>query len=189
MKIEIFTEGIGRVIASGYAMRHCISFLKSVYPKRFRWIKKDGIDFDKVDYINWTPRDQWIFDNAMEIEMIDPVENSEKVWWDHKKGEYISLDNAIHIAAQDRGETCETNCSFCESNKEHYKQMSEFFDEMIEHLNFHTFVARCSRCGKPDASYVGLISGKTIFAFCVDCRDELTLKQNAARAALERIGA
>jgi hypothetical protein len=64
MKVEIFTEGIGRVIASGYAMRHCISFLKSVYPKRFRWIKKDGVDFDMVYAVNYKLRDKWI-DEAM----------------------------------------------------------------------------------------------------------------------------
>jgi hypothetical protein len=84
---------------------------------------------------------------------------------------------------------CEPICSFCESDKAHYQQMSEFFDDMLEHLNFHTFVARCSRCAKASAPYVGIISGKTVFAFCVDCRDELTLKKNAAIAAQERIGA
>ena len=83
---------------------------------------------------------------------------------------------------------CEPNCSFCESDKQHYQEMSEFFDEMLPKLQFHILIPICSRCGK-DAYYVGLISTQTSFAFCVDCRDELTLKKNAAIAAQERIGA
>lgn len=53
MKINIFTFGIGRVIASGYAMKHCIPFLKTERLKPMIWIKSNGIQMYRVTHINF----------------------------------------------------------------------------------------------------------------------------------------
>ena len=165
MKIEIFTEGIGRVIASGYAMRNCISFLKFVYPKRCRWIKRNGIDFDMVYAVNYILRDQWIAENHCS-----------------------NCANQASIAAPGQTVLCKTH-----EDEKHFREMKAFFIEEIERITFRPHLPFCSCCGKQTSQYVGIIqtnsSGPLSFSFCIDCRDELTLKQNAARAALERIGA
>lgn len=165
MKIEIFTEGIGRVIASGYAMRHCISFLKSVYPKRFRWIKKDGIDFDMIYAVNYELRDKWIAEN------ICP-----------------NCGDQASIAVPGQTTLCKTH-----EDEKHFRQMKEFFDEYIQEIILKPHMPFCSRCGADSPDYVLVLrtsDGSLLnFAACTNCRDELTLKQNAARAAQERIGA
>lgn len=53
MKIDIFISGIGRVIASGYAMRKCIPFLKTERLKPMIWIKSNGVQYRYVTHINW----------------------------------------------------------------------------------------------------------------------------------------
>lgn len=76
--------------------------------------------------------------------------------------------------------------------KEHYADMKEFFDSQLSNLEIQGHKPFCSRCGKERAEYIGFIQGAitlTSFSFCIDCRDELTLKKNAAIAAQERIGA
>lgn len=93
------------------------------------------------------------------------------------------------IAAPGETVLCKTH-----SDEKHYADMKEFFVEECERLIFKPSGPFCSCCGT--SSYVvyhGIIlsnSGQPLsFQFCVNCRDELTLKQNAAHAALERIGA
>lgn len=85
-----------------------------------------------------------------------------------------------------------TLCKIHEDEK-HFREMKEFFIEEIERITFRPCLPFCSCCGKQTSQYVGIIqtnsSGPLSFSFCVDCRDELTLKQNAAHAAQERIGA
>lgn len=116
-----------------------------------------------------------------------------KVWWSHEKGEYISIDHAVKIV-HDSEQECIQNCSFCESDKAHYAQMKDFFIEEIERIQFKSNLPFCSACGTDkQVVYIGLIptnsSGILNFSFCVDCRNDLTLKKNAAIAAQERIGA
>lgn len=164
MKIEIFTEGIGKVIASGYAMRNCISFLKFVYPRRCRWIKRNGIDFDMVYAVNYILRDQWIAENHCS-----------------------NCADQASIAAPGQTVLCKTH-----SDEKHYREMNEFFDSQLSNLKFSVHMPLCSACGNDEAYYIGYIQGEiaiTHYSFCKDCRSKLVLKQNAARAAQERIGA
>ena len=79
-------------------------------------------------------------------------------------------------------------------DEKHYREMREFFEEEIERLQFKPQLPFCSACGTDKhVSYVGMIptenSGILNFSFCVDCRDQLTLKKNATIAVQERIGA
>ena len=91
------------------------------------------------------------------------------------------------IAAPGETVLCET------PDEKHYREMYEFFEEEIERLQFKALLPFCSACGTyNDVVYVGLMptenSGILNFSFCIDCRDNLTLKKNAAIATQERIG-
>ena len=126
MKIEIFTKGIGGVIASGYA------------------------------------------------------------WMENRINCPNCADQAS-IAAPGQTVLCKTH-----ADEKHYADMKEFFDSQLSSLTIQTHMPFCSRCGKNDPDYIGVIQDAftlTSFSFCIDCRDELTLKKNAALAASERIGA
>jgi hypothetical protein len=61
--------------------------------------------------------------------------------------------------------------------------MKEFFIENLKSLEFRPYMPFCSCCGSDKPAYIGMIPNaiKSIvsFAFCVNCRDEMTLKKNA----------
>ena len=105
-------------------------------------------------------------------------------------GEIDCSDCADQASIAAPGETvlCKTH-----SDEKHYGDMREFFNDNLETLEFRPYMPFCSQCGNDKPVYIGLIPNSynkmVSFAFCVDCRDELTLKRNAATAAQERIGA
>ena len=70
-----------------------------------------------------------------------------------------------------------------ETDDNHYREMKEFFIENLKNLEFRPYLPFCSCCGSDKPVYIGMIPNaiKTIvsFAFCVNCRDEMTLKKNA----------
>lgn len=94
------------------------------------------------------------------------------------------------IAAPGEITLCKTH-----DNERHYKLMKDFFIEEIQQLQFKAISPFCSCCGTDKkVCYVGMIpvyktDQISVFSFCINCRDELTLKKNAAIAAQERIGA
>ncbi|HEY7159686.1 MAG TPA: hypothetical protein VH815_00440, partial [Acidobacteriota bacterium] len=65
MTNDIFTLGIGRVIASGYAMRQCIPYLSWAYRKPLQWIKSNGIELRKVMYVNYESVSKFLEKNTM----------------------------------------------------------------------------------------------------------------------------
>ena len=76
----------------------------------------------------------------------------------------------------------------------HFAEMKKFFNDELENICFKSHLTFCSACGADErVAYIGIIrtdSGALLnFSFCVDCRDELTLKKNAEIATQERIGA
>lgn len=128
------------------------------------------------------------------------VESSEYVnLWKTRNGETVKIqeiksDDCPNCADQASiavpGET--TLCKTHEDEK-HFREMKEFFIEEIQRIIFKPVLPFCSSCGAKNAPYAGIILTKDgqplTWSFCIDCRNELTLKQNAARAAQERIGA
>ncbi|HEY7161904.1 MAG TPA: hypothetical protein VH815_11630, partial [Acidobacteriota bacterium] len=79
MTNDIFTLGIGRVIASGYAMRQCIPYLTWAYRKPLQWIKSHGIDLNRVLYINYETVSDFFNLNDMRIEnACEAIGNCEK---------------------------------------------------------------------------------------------------------------
>lgn len=92
------------------------------------------------------------------------------------------------IAAPGQTVLCNTH-----DDEQHFFEMRRFFNEYIQEMILKPHLPFCSRCGADSPDYVLLLptsDGVPLnFAACANCRDELTLKQNAARAALERIGA
>jgi len=139
MANDIFTLGIGRVIASGYAMRKCIPYLSWAYRKPLQWIKSHGIDLRHVLYINY-----------------------------ETVSDFFNMNDT---------QTAETD------EEKHYADMKEFFIENLKNLEFRPYMPFCSCCGSDKPVYIGMIPNaiKSIvsFAFCVNCRDEITLKKNA----------
>lgn len=128
------------------------------------------------------------------------VESSEYVnLWKTRNGETVKIQeiksddcpncaDQASIAAPGQTVLCNTH-----ADEKHFREMKEFFIEEVERITFRPHLPFCSCCGKETSQYVGIIvtnsSGPLSFSFCIDCRDELTLKQNAAHAAQERIGA
>lgn len=94
------------------------------------------------------------------------------------------------IAAPGQTTLCKTH-----DDERHYKLMKDFFIEEIQQLHFKPNSPFCSCCGtEKKVCYTGIIpvyktNQVATFSFCIDCRDELTLKKNAVIAAQERIGA
>ncbi len=82
------------------------------------------------------------------------------------------------IAAPGETVLCQTH-----NDEKHYADMKEFFIENLKSLEFRPYMPFCSCCGSDKPAYIGMIPNaiKTIvsFAFCVNCRDEMTLKKNA----------
>lgn len=64
--MNVFTLGIGRVIASGYAMKKCIPFLQTAYIAPLNWIIVNGIQHKYVTAIDFELRDRW-FDNSISV--------------------------------------------------------------------------------------------------------------------------
>lgn len=91
------------------------------------------------------------------------------------------------IAAPGQTVLCKTHSD----DELHFSEMRKFFDEYIQEMILKPHMPFCSRCGADSPDYVLLLrtsDGSPLnFAACANCRDELTLKQNAARAALKRI--
>lgn len=89
------------------------------------------------------------------------------------------------IAAPGQTTLCKTH-----SDEQHYADMKEFFNSQLSNLTIQVHMPFCSRCGKNDPDYIGFIQNAitlSSFSFCIDCRNELTIKKNAAIAAQERI--
>ncbi len=82
------------------------------------------------------------------------------------------------IAAPGQTVLCQTH-----SDEKHYAEMKEFFIENLKDLHFSAVVPFCSSCGKDAPDYVGIMMTSTnlplTFGFCVNCRSELVMKQNA----------
>ena len=93
------------------------------------------------------------------------------------------------IAAPGETVLCKTH-----ADEMHYSEMRNFFDDNLSDLIFHSHLPFCSSCGTDTSVYyIGYITNtlnvSTSFSFCVDCRNNLTLKKNGVIAAQERIGA
>lgn len=137
-----------------------------------------------------------ISDNAVKIissaigHHLDTVANNYDAWflvWDYLTQLEYCLNCADQASIAAPGETvlCKTH-----ADEKHYADMKEFFIEQGEHLIFKPVVPFCSCCGtEHKVVYAGIIitnSGQPLaFSFCIDCRDELTLKRNATSAKLE----
>ena len=205
MQNEIFTLGIGKAIASGYAMRNCIEFLKTAYLKPLAWIKENGIKYAKIIYINYEPRDQWL-ENAFnaQFEMNDKnreeIENCEACAIARQYADigesmvcknHYALEGMITVTTKD---TRSDDDSAEVADEKHYAEMSKFFDENVMDMAFSSYLPFCSRCGKSKPDYVGMMkfADKTqmpiTFAFCVACRDSLVQLQIQRTQLPERFG-
>jgi hypothetical protein len=105
-------------------------------------------------------------------------------------GKYVAFTISSAFKKEDSSEVIKENSC---SDEQHYADMKEFFIENLETLQFKPYLPFCSCCGSDKPNYIGMIpnaSGNLVsFAFCVNCRDGMTLKQNAIRASRESIGA
>jgi hypothetical protein len=157
---DVFTLGIGRVIASGYAMKNCISFLLTAYLKPMNWIVKNGVHFKNIHAINYELRDKFLSRFVIDKNYCPNCADQES------------------IAAPGQTVLCQTH-----NDEKHYAEMKEFFIENLKDLHFNVMLPFCSGCGKDSPEYVGTMMTSTnlplTFGFCVDCRHGLVMKQNA----------
>lgn len=154
----------------------------------------------KSDEIILLPENNAVSNKALAIiksavaHHLDTVANNYDAWF------------AVYDYLPDTNEDC-PNCAdqasiaapgqtiLCKTHdvEKHFREMKEFFIEEVQRIIFKPALPFCSCCGAKNAPYAGIILTKDghplTWSFCLDCRDELTLKQNAARAAQERIGA
>lgn len=202
-KFKYFFDGFGQYVVFT-TKKQCKEYLKmNPNINRIKDLKEIGIE--EWHKISNHPRNQVfeIIDNVAVPMAIDPlsIENSEKVWWDANKKDWISLDEAVakancpncadqaSIAAPGETVLCKTH-----ADEKHFAEMKEFFNDELERIWFKPHTPFCSMCGTDKfVVYVGVINTVNfvpmVWSFCGDCRDELTLKRNAAIATQERIGA
>lgn len=155
-------------------------------------------------------KDLKVITDELRKEILDSFENFFHTVYDISSGYAVPLENEIDesdeeaalgypncpncadqasIAAPGQTVLCKTH-----ADEKHFREMNEFFNDEIERISFKPHTPFCSACGTDKhVVYVGIIntenSGPLVWSFCGDCRDELTLKRNAASAASERIGA
>ena len=187
-KFKYFFDGFGQYVVFT-TKKQCKEYLK-VNPNinRIKDLKEIGIE--EWNKISEHPRDQVfeVIDNVavpMEIINVKDEPISEQIQYE----DCPNCADQASIAAPGQTTLCKTH-----DDEKHFREMKEFFIEECERLIFKPALPMCSCCGtEKTVVYVGIIISVTghplTFSFCIDCRDELTLKQNAARAALERIGA
>jgi hypothetical protein len=165
MTNDIFTLGIGRVIASGYAMRQCIPYLSWAYRKPLQWIKSHGIDLSYVLYINYETISD--FFNMNDTRSEDEIR--EQLWEDD--------------------DSAETD----EENREWYRQRASGFEfhPMMTICGYCNEREACYN-GITQAVYNVIdeeaING-VIFQFCKICCDELLMIKLQTKVSRERIGA
>ena len=163
--MEVFTLGIGRVIASGYAMRNCIPFLQTGYMDALDWIASHGVQYRYVTHINFEVRDKW-FDNSISVMNALTMQDTRS---DEEIREQLWNDNNPE------------NCDGCAN-------VDRWFIERAHEFEFHPFVTTCSMCSEREAFYVGVTQHGTPFEFCCQCRDQLqTLKIERTQSS-ERFG-
>ena len=144
-------------------------------------------------------KDLKVITDEMRKEILSSFQNLFHTVYDISSGFAVAIEDdrlscancadQASIAAPGQTTLCNTH-----QDEKHFKAMKEFFIDEKEQLIFKPHLPNCSACGTDKyVVYIGIIitiSGQPLnFSFCVNCRDELTLKQNAACAALERIGA
>jgi hypothetical protein len=177
MTNDIFTLGIGRVIASGYAMRQCIPYLSWAYRKPLQWIKSNGIQLRKVIYVNYEPVSEFLEKNTM----------AKAIQWEvceDTRTEDTRTEDEIREQLWEDDDSVETD----EENCEWYRQRASEFE-------FHPMLSTCCYCGEREACYNGITSAVTdimkddtayngvIFQFCKICRDELQMIKLQTKAS------
>ena len=162
--MEVFTLGIGRVIASGYAMRNCIPFLQTGYMDALDWIALHGVQYRYVTHINFEVRDKW-FDNS--IGVMDAL-----TMQDTRSDDEIreQLQNDVDIE---------------EVRDEDHKQ---WYRERAQDFEFHPFTSECNMCFDREAHYIGVTVRGTPFGFCRECRDKLQTLKIERTQSPERFG-
>lgn len=196
-KFKYFFDGFGQYVVFT-TKKQCKEYLKAnPNINRIKDLKEIGIE--EWNKISEHPRDKVfeIIDNEaipMEIKTIDTIDEVPKESEIHptplpyEKENCPNCADQASIAAPGQTTLCRTH-----DDERHYSEMRKFFDEQINDFHMTSFLPFCSRCGKDAPDYVIIMHDSKmnplIFAACADCRNELTLKQNAARAAQERIGA